>query len=171
MGKKFADANNPLLFSVRSGARVSMPGMLDTVLNLGLNDETVKALAKASGSERFAYDSYRRFLQMFSDVVMEIPKKTIDVIIDEVCKYYSIENDVLRGQGRTKDTALARQIAMFLIRELTNMSLKEIGREFDNRDHTTVLHSTDRIEKLKKSNPDIAEVIKDINANINARYE
>ena len=70
MGKKFADANNPLLFSVRSGARVSMPGMMDTVLNLGLNDETVKALAKASGSERFAYDSYRRFLQMFSDVVL-----------------------------------------------------------------------------------------------------
>lgn len=70
MGKKFADASNPLLFSVRSGARVSMPGMMDTVLNLGLNDETVKALAKASGSERFAYDSYRRFLQMFSDVVL-----------------------------------------------------------------------------------------------------
>jgi len=70
MGKKFADANNPLLFSVRSGARVSMPGMMDTVLNLGLNDETVQALAKASGSERFAYDSYRRFLQMFSDVVL-----------------------------------------------------------------------------------------------------
>ena len=70
MGKKFADANNPLLFSVRSGARVSMPGMMDTVLNLGLNDEPVKALAKASGSERFAYDSYRRFLHMFSDVVL-----------------------------------------------------------------------------------------------------
>ena len=70
MGKKFADANNPLLFSVRSGARVSMPGMMDTVLNLGLNDETVKALAKSSGNERFAYDSYRRFLQMFSDVVL-----------------------------------------------------------------------------------------------------
>ena len=70
MGKKFADANNPLLFSVRSGARVSMPGMMDTVLNLGLNDETVLALAKASGNERFAYDSYRRFLQMFSDVVL-----------------------------------------------------------------------------------------------------
>ncbi len=70
MGKKFADAENPLLFSVRSGARVSMPGMMDTVLNLGLNDETVKALAKSSGNERFAYDSYRRFLQMFSDVVL-----------------------------------------------------------------------------------------------------
>ena len=67
MGKKFADMNNPLLVSVRSGARVSMPGMMDTVLNLGLNDETVKALARHSGNERFAYDSYRRFIMMFSD--------------------------------------------------------------------------------------------------------
>ena len=70
MGKKFADMENPLLVSVRSGARVSMPGMMDTVLNLGLNDETVKALAKHSGNERFAYDSYRRFIMMFSDVVL-----------------------------------------------------------------------------------------------------
>ena len=71
MGKKFGDASNPLLFSVRSGARVSMPGMMNTVLNLGLNDETVKGLAKASNDERFAYDSYRRFLMMYSDVVLE----------------------------------------------------------------------------------------------------
>ncbi|MDR2413305.1 MAG: pyruvate, phosphate dikinase [Rickettsiales bacterium] len=70
MGKKFADSENPLLVSVRSGARVSMPGMMDTVLNLGLNDNTVLALAKISGNERFAYDSYRRFLMMFSDVVL-----------------------------------------------------------------------------------------------------
>ena len=70
MGKKFGDSSNPLLFSVRSGARISMPGMMDTVLNLGLNDESVKGLAKISGNERFAYDSYRRFIQMFSDVVL-----------------------------------------------------------------------------------------------------
>ncbi|MBO6289173.1 MAG: pyruvate, phosphate dikinase [Alphaproteobacteria bacterium] len=70
MGKKFGDSSNPLLFSVRSGARISMPGMMDTVLNLGLNDESVKGLAKTSGNERFAYDSYRRFIQMFSDVVL-----------------------------------------------------------------------------------------------------
>ena len=70
MGKKFADMENPLLVSVRSGARVSMPGMMDTVLNLGLNDDTVKALARHSGNERFAYDSYRRFIMMFSDVVL-----------------------------------------------------------------------------------------------------
>ena len=72
MGAKFGDKENPLLVSVRSGARVSMPGMMDTVLNLGLNDETVEALAKKSGNPRFAWDSYRRFLQMYGDVVMGV---------------------------------------------------------------------------------------------------
>ena len=73
-GKKFGDNNDPLLVSVRSGARASMPGMMDTILNLGLNDEAVKGFAKKTNNERFAYDSYRRFIQMYSDVVMEIPK-------------------------------------------------------------------------------------------------
>jgi pyruvate,orthophosphate dikinase len=72
MGLKFGDASDPLLVSVRSGARASMPGMMDTVLNLGLNDETVKGLANASGDERFAYDSYRRFIQMYGDVVLGV---------------------------------------------------------------------------------------------------
>lgn len=94
-----------------------------------------------------------------------------DVIIEEVSKFYNIEDDALRGQGRTKDTALARQIAMYEIRRMTNLSLKEIGKEFEGRDHSTVMHSIDRVEKLIKTNPEIAEVIKDINANINARYE
>src|SRR5689334_23741251 len=70
MGKKFGDASNPLLVSVRSGARASMPGMMDTVLNLGLNDQTVEGLAKKSGNDRFAWDSYRRFVQMYGDGVM-----------------------------------------------------------------------------------------------------
>lgn len=81
-GKKFGDNTNPLLVSVRSGARVSMPGMMDTVLNLGLNDEAVVGLATKTQNERFAYDSYRRFIQMFSDVVMEIPKPRFEKIID-----------------------------------------------------------------------------------------
>ncbi|MBU4489529.1 MAG: pyruvate, phosphate dikinase, partial [Actinobacteria bacterium] len=72
MGKKFGDADDPLLVSVRSGARVSMPGMMDTVLNLGLNDRSVVGLARQTGNERFAYDSYRRFIQMFSEVVMGV---------------------------------------------------------------------------------------------------
>ncbi|MEG0085202.1 MAG: PEP/pyruvate-binding domain-containing protein, partial [Niameybacter sp.] len=83
-GKKFGDNENPLLVSVRSGARVSMPGMMDTVLNLGLNDEAVAGLANKTQNERFAYDSYRRFIQMFSDVVMEIPKPRFEKIIDEM---------------------------------------------------------------------------------------
>ncbi|HJD02848.1 MAG TPA: pyruvate, phosphate dikinase, partial [Candidatus Mediterraneibacter excrementavium] len=71
-GKKFGDKENPLLVSVRSGARASMPGMMDTILNLGLNEEVVEALASASGNERWAWDCYRRFIQMYSDVVMEV---------------------------------------------------------------------------------------------------
>ena len=82
--KKFGDVSNPFLCSVRSGARASMPGMMDTILNLGLNDETVEGLAKLTGNPRFAYDSYRRFIQMFSDVVMEIEKAKFEEILDEI---------------------------------------------------------------------------------------
>lgn len=83
-GKKFGDVSNPLLVSVRSGARASMPGMMDTILNLGLNDETVEGLAKLTNNKRFAYDSYRRFIQMFSDVVMEQEKSKYERILDEI---------------------------------------------------------------------------------------
>ena len=114
MGKKFADANNPLLFSVRSGARVSMPGMMDTVLNLGLNDETVKALAKASGSERFAYDSYRRFLQMFSDVVLGADLDLYEEALDNMKK----------SKGYKSDTDLTADDLKELVKEY-----KEIGKK------------------------------------------
>ena len=83
-GKKFGDTENPLLVSVRSGARASMPGMMDTILNLGLTDVAVEGFAKKTGNPRFAYDSYRRFIQMFSDVVMEIPKSYFERILDEI---------------------------------------------------------------------------------------
>lgn len=92
-GKKFGDNTNPLLVSVRSGARVSMPGMMDTVLNLGLNDEAVVGLANKTENERFAYDSYRRFIQMFSDVVMEIPKPRFEKIIDEMKEAKGVKLD------------------------------------------------------------------------------
>ena len=82
-GRKFGDPANPLLVSVRSGARASMPGMMDTVLNLGLNDETVEALAKQSGDRRFAYDSYRRFIQMYSNVVLDIEHHNFEDILEE----------------------------------------------------------------------------------------
>ena len=96
MGKKFGDANNPLLFSVRSGARVSMPGMMNTVLNLGLNDETVKGLAKASNDERFAYDSYRRFLMMYSDVVLEADINEFEHALERMkeAKGYKADTDL-----------------------------------------------------------------------------
>ena len=83
-GKKFGDNNDPLLVSVRSGARASMPGMMDTILNLGLNDVAVEGFAAKTGNPRFAYDSYRRFIQMYSDVVMEVPKSYFEKIIDEL---------------------------------------------------------------------------------------
>lgn len=111
----------------------------------------------------------RAVRDMFKDKADFLPSS--DVIIDEVSKFYSIDADAIRGQGRTKDTALARQIAMYQIRRMTNLSLKEIGREFGDRDHSTVMHSIERVEKLMKQSPEVAEVIKDINANINARYE
>ena len=92
-GKKFGDTEDPLLVSVRSGARASMPGMMDTILNLGLNDISVEGFAKKTGNPRFAYDSYRRFIQMFSDVVMEVPKSFFEKIIDEVKEAKGVHYD------------------------------------------------------------------------------
>ena len=92
-GKKFGDTEDPLLVSVRSGARASMPGMMDTILNLGLNDVAVEGFAKKTGNPRFAYDSYRRFIQMYSDVVMEVPKSFFEKIIDEVKEEKGVKFD------------------------------------------------------------------------------
>ena len=92
-GKKFGSTENPLLVSVRSGARVSMPGMMDTILNLGLNDDAVKGLAKRTGDERFAYDSYRRFIQMFSEIVMGIPHKVFEELLDKKKKEKGVNLD------------------------------------------------------------------------------
>ena len=93
-GKKFGDIENPLLVSVRSGARMSMPGMMDTILNLGLNDESVEGLAKKTNNPRFAYDCYRRFIQMYSDVVMELGKSFFEERIDEMKTAKGVTNDV-----------------------------------------------------------------------------
>ena len=92
-GKKFGDTEDPLLVSVRSGARASMPGMMDTILNLGLNDVSVEGFAKKTGNPRFAYDSYRRFIQMFSDVVMEVSKSHFEKIIDELKEEKGVKFD------------------------------------------------------------------------------
>lgn len=91
------------------------------------------------------------------------------VIIDYICKYYNLEEDVLRGQSRGREIVNARQIAMYLIRRMTNLSLVDIGKEFGGRDHTTVLHSLDKVEKQMRSEPAFAEVVKEITTNINAK--
>ena len=116
MGKKFGDSSNPLLFSVRSGARISMPGMMDTVLNLGLNDESVKGLAQSSGNERFAYDSYRRFIQMFSDVVLGAD-------LDE---YEGALENMKKSKGYSSDTDLTTEDLKELVSQY-----KEIGKRLN----------------------------------------
>ncbi|MBQ4353443.1 MAG: pyruvate, phosphate dikinase, partial [Clostridia bacterium] len=108
VGKKFGDKENPLLVSVRSGARASMPGMMDTILNLGLNEEVVEVMAKKSGNARWAYDCYRRFIQMYSDVVMEVGKKYFEELIDKMKEEKGVKQDV----------------------ELTADDLKELANQF-----------------------------------------
>ena len=107
-GKKFGDAENPLLVSVRSGARASMPGMMDTILNLGLNETVVNAIAEKSGNPRWAWDCYRRFIQMYSDVVMEVGKKYFEELIDAMKEKKGVKQDV----------------------ELTAEDLKELANQF-----------------------------------------
>ncbi len=107
-GKKFGDSENPLLVSVRSGARASMPGMMDTILNLGLNETVVEVMAKQSGNPRWAYDCYRRFIQMYSDVVMEVGKKYFEQLIDEMKEKRGVKQDI----------------------ELTAEDLKELAEQF-----------------------------------------
>ncbi|MDK2805589.1 MAG: pyruvate, orthophosphate dikinase [Thermoanaerobacterium sp.] len=118
--KKFGDKKNPLLVSVRSGARVSMPGMMDTILNLGLNDDTVIGLAEATNNERFAYDSYRRFIQMFSDVVMGIDKNKFEAILDAVKE----EN------GAKYDTDLTAENLKEVVKRYKELYKQEMGVEF-----------------------------------------
>ncbi len=119
-GKKFGDLNNPLLVSVRSGARASMPGMMDTILNLGLNDEVVERFAQKTGNRRFAYDSYRRFIQMYSDVVMEVGKKYFEALIDEL----------KAAKGVTQDTDLDAEDLKKLAEAFKAEYKKKIGADF-----------------------------------------
>ena len=120
MGKKFGDNENPLLVSVRSGAPVSMPGMMDTILNLGLNDVAVEGLAKKTNNERFAYDSYRRFIQMFGDVVMEIKKSNFDAVFEGQKKKAGAEFDVQLTTDDLKE----------VIKGYKEVVRRELGRDF-----------------------------------------
>jgi len=131
LGKKFGDKKNPLLLSVRSGARESMPGMMDTILNLGLNDETVEALAKSSGNARFAWDSYRRFIQMYGDVVMGVQKlpsedeEPFEIVIEKVKKK-------LLGNSHADDTDLSADDLKVLVDEFKKLVKKRTGKAFPN---------------------------------------
>lgn len=124
-GKSFGDASNPLLVSVRSGARVSMPGMMDTVLNLGLNDTTVEGLATKSGDERFAWDSYRRFIQMYADVVLELDHGAFEEAL-EIAK---------EDNGFTLDTELTASDLKALVAEYKSLVEKEWGKPFPQDVH------------------------------------
>ncbi len=119
-GKKFGDTENPLLVSVRSGARASMPGMMDTILNLGLNDIAVEGFAKKTGNPRFAYDSYRRFIQMFSDVVMEMSKTFFEGILDEIKE----------AKGAKFDTDLTADDLKEVIAKYKAIYKEKMGEEF-----------------------------------------
>ena len=119
-GKKFGDLNNPLLVSVRSGARASMPGMMDTILNLGLNDEVVESFAKKTNNPRFAYDSYRRFIQMYSDVVMEVGKKYFEELIDKL----------KAERGVKLDTELTADDLKLLAEQFKAEYKAKIGKDF-----------------------------------------
>src|SRR5581483_10350776 len=124
-GKTFGDAENPLLVSVRSGARASMPGMMDTVLNLGLNDQTVEALAEMSGDRRFAYDSYRRFITMYSDVVLGFEHHHFEDILDTFKD----------GQGYTLDTDLTAEDWVDLVGKYKDAVARETGKDFPQDPH------------------------------------
>ena len=119
-GKKFGDLNNPLLVSVRSGARASMPGMMDTILNLGLNDDVVESFAKKTNNPRFAYDSYRRFIQMYSDVVMEVGKKYFEELIDKL----------KAERGVKLDTELTADDLKLLAEQFKAEYKAKIGKDF-----------------------------------------
>lgn len=141
-GKTFGDKSNPLLVSVRSGAVQSMPGMMDTILNLGLNDESVEGLAKATENDKFAYDSYRRFIQMFSDVAMGIPKALFDTILDDIKGKEDVDNDSDISVDGLKD----------MVKRYKDLYKKEIGEDFPQDPVDQLYISTEAVFKSWNNN-------------------
>ena len=136
-GKTFGGKDNPLLVSVRSGAKISMPGMLDTILNLGLNNKTVEALTKKTGNERFAYDSYRRFIQMFCDVALGMNKALFD--------------DILEGRKESRgykyDTELTTQDLKQIVKQYKELFLDQMGYEFPEDPKVQLMAAVEAIFK------------------------
>jgi len=130
-GKTFGGGDNPLLVSVRSGAKFSMPGMMDTILNLGLNDEVVETIKRVTNNERFALDSYRRFIQMFSDVVMEISKSKFERILDEIKE----------EKGAKFDTDLTADDLKVVVDRFKALYKQEKGEDFPQNPKDQLLHA------------------------------
>jgi len=135
MGKKLGDANDPLLVSVRSGAAASLPGMMDTVLNLGLNDESVVGLATKTGNERFAWDSYRRFIQMFGDVVMEVPHHDFEHALQSI----------KTAKGIKLDTELTTEDLKAVVALYKEVIQKDTGKMFPNDGREQLKMSIDAV--------------------------
>lgn len=151
MGKKLGDTEDPLLVSVRSGAVISMPGMMDTILNLGLNDESVKGLAAKTGNDRFAYDSYRRFIQMFGNVVMEVEHNRFEAIIESVKEKKNI----------TLDTEMDAEGWQEVIKHFKEKVKEETGREFPQDPKEQLLMAVEAV--FKSWNNQRAKVYRRIN--------
>ena len=134
-GKKFGDKDNPLLVSVRSGARASMPGMMDTILNLGINDVVAATIAEKTGNERFAYDSYRRFIQMFADVVKGLSKKRFEEIIDEV----------KAEKGKKDDLELDAQDMKELVARFKEFYREQLGEDFPTDPRTQMMEAIEAV--------------------------
>ena len=132
LGKKFGDARNPLLLSVRSGSRASMPGMMDTILNLGINLQVVEGLARLTGNERFAYDSYRRFIQMYADVVMDLPKSRFEVLIDELKE----------EKGVKLDSELSAEDLKQLVQHFLAFYKEQLGSDFPQDPKEQLIEAT-----------------------------
>lgn len=135
MGKGFGDSEDPLLVSVRSGAAISMPGMMDTILNLGLNDSSVVGLAKKTGNERFAYDSYRRFIQMFSDVVLSVPKYLFENVLE----------DAKEDNGFVNDTELDIDHLKSIVESYKKIYRSEVGEDFPQDPHIQLNMAVDAV--------------------------
>ena len=162
--------------AIRMGVELPEPVLQYIAENITANVRQIEgtvnkimAMQELEGKKIDSSSVVRAIKDVFKDKSDILPSS--DVIIREVCKFYGIEDNALRGQSRVKDTATARQIAMYLIRSQTTLSLNDIGREFGNRDHTTVLHAINRVEERMKNDADLSEIIKDIKANINSHYE
>jgi pyruvate,orthophosphate dikinase len=157
LDKKLGDNENPLLLSVRSGAVISMPGMMDTILNLGLNDIAVEALSKKTNNERFAYDSYRRFIQMFSDVVMGIQKYKFERILD----------NVKESKGYKYDTELTVDDLKEIVKEFKNIYKKELRQEFpDNPKEQLILAVKAVFDSWNNPRADVYRKLNDIPHNL-----